>query len=64
MTLSKAIYFWLILIQLKFDSLIKVYNIISFDYSRFINKIGVADKEILNKIKNYLTKHFDLVIKE
>jgi mRNA interferase MazF len=46
--------------RLKFDSLIKVYDIISFDRSRFINKIGVANKEVLNQTKKYLLKHFDL----
>lgn len=46
--------------RLKFDSLIKVYDIISFDRSRFINKIGVANKEIMTQTKKYLLKHFDL----
>ncbi|MFZ3054723.1 MAG: type II toxin-antitoxin system PemK/MazF family toxin [Minisyncoccales bacterium] len=46
--------------RLKFDSVIKVCNIASFDRSRFINKIGIANKDILNKIKKYLLKHFDL----
>jgi len=46
--------------RLKFDSIIKVYNIISFDYSRFVNKIGEVDREILKKARNYLLKHFDL----
>ena len=40
------------------DSVIKVYNIISFDYKRLINKIGVADEVILNQVKDYLKKHF------
>jgi len=40
------------------DSVIKVYNIISFDYKRLINKIGVADEIILNQVKDYLKKHF------
>jgi len=40
------------------DSVIKVYNIISFDYKRLINKIGVADEIILNQVKDYLRKHF------
>ncbi len=42
------------------DSIIKVYYICSFDYYRFINKIGKVDEEILEKIKIYLKKHFDL----
>jgi mRNA interferase MazF len=46
--------------RLKFDSLIKVYDIISFDRSRFINKIGITNKNILSKIKKYLLEHFNL----
>lgn len=42
------------------DSVIKVYDIYSFDYSRFINKIGVVNEEILGKIKEYLKKHFGI----
>ncbi len=42
------------------DSMIKVYSIISFDYSRFIKRIGIVDKQIMVRIKNYLKKHFDL----
>ena len=41
--------------RLKFDSIIKVFDIASFDRSRFINKIGKA-----KEIKRYLSKHFDL----
>lgn len=40
------------------DSVIKVHSVISFDYKRLINKIGVVDEVILNQIKNYLRKHF------
>lgn len=46
--------------RLKFDSIIKVYNIVSFDCSRFINKIGKIDDKIVIKIKQYLRKHFDI----
>lgn len=42
------------------DSVIKVYDIISFDYQRFINKIGRVDYSILRNIKLYLKKHFDI----
>ncbi|PIQ78439.1 MAG: type II toxin-antitoxin system PemK/MazF family toxin [Parcubacteria group bacterium CG_4_9_14_0_2_um_filter_41_8] len=47
--------------RLLHESVIKVYDIISFDYSRLINKIGSVDIEISNKIKEYLRKHFDLL---
>jgi len=40
------------------DSIIKVYNIISLDYSRFIKKVGRVDSSILKQVKNYLRKHF------
>jgi len=43
------------------DSVAKVYNIISFDYQRFINKIGRVDYNILLNLKQYLKKHFDIV---
>ena len=46
--------------RLNSDSLIKVNHIESFDRSRFSIKIGIADKETLEKIKKYLKKHFDL----
>jgi len=46
--------------RLKFDSIVKVYDIISFDYSRFINYIGKIDQEKMKKVKEYLIKHFDL----
>ncbi|MBU1289780.1 type II toxin-antitoxin system PemK/MazF family toxin [Patescibacteria group bacterium] len=42
------------------DSIIKVYNVCSFDYLRFINKIGIADVKIIKQIKDYLKKHFDI----
>ena len=46
--------------RLRSDSIIKVYNIISFDYSRFIKKIGIIDTRTMGRIKKYLKKHFDL----
>jgi len=46
---------------LPLDSLVKVYDIVSFDYSRFIKKIGVANNEIMDKIKIYLKKHFGII---
>jgi len=42
------------------DSIIKVCNIYSFDYLRFINKIGVVDIKTMQWIKDYLKKHFDI----
>lgn len=41
------------------DSVIKVFDIYSFDYSRFINKIGEVNQRIMDKVKNYLKVHFD-----
>ena len=46
--------------HLQFDSIIKVYDIISFDYSRFINYIGKINQETMDKVKEYLNKHFGL----
>jgi len=46
--------------RLRKDSIIKVDYITSFDQSRFINKIGIIDKETVKKIKMYLKKHFDI----
>lgn len=46
--------------RLKFDSIIKVYNIVSFDRLRFVNKIGKIDKKTLRLVKDYLLKHFDI----
>jgi mRNA-degrading endonuclease toxin of MazEF toxin-antitoxin module len=42
------------------DSIIKVYDIISLDYIRFIKKIGYIDKDVLSKVKKYLKIHFGL----
>jgi mRNA-degrading endonuclease toxin of MazEF toxin-antitoxin module len=46
--------------HLKFDSIIKVYNVVSFDRLRFINKIGKVNQLVLKEVKDYLLKHFDL----
>ena len=40
------------------DSIIKVHHIISYDKSRFIHKIGEADKKIIKEVENYIKKHF------
>lgn len=45
---------------LKTDSIVKVYCLTSIDYSRFIKKIGVADADILELVKQYLKKHFGI----
>jgi len=42
------------------DSLIKIHNIESFDYCRFIKKIGRADDAVMGQIKKYLLRHFGL----
>lgn len=44
------------------DSVIKVCHISSFDKNngRFIKKIGVANDYILEKIKKYFLRHFDI----
>lgn len=42
------------------DSVVKVYYIMSFDKSRFVGKIGIVDDHVLEKIKIYLNKHFNL----
>ncbi len=42
------------------DSVIKVYDIYSFDYSRLINRIGTASDGIIKQVKKYLRKHFDI----
>lgn len=46
--------------RLRFDSIIKVHNIVSFDRLRFINKIGKINQVTLKEVKDYLLKHFDL----
>ncbi len=42
------------------DSILKVHHIQTFDKLRFVNKIGIADNDELNKIKDYIKKHFDI----
>ncbi|PJE58093.1 MAG: type II toxin-antitoxin system PemK/MazF family toxin [Candidatus Portnoybacteria bacterium CG10_big_fil_rev_8_21_14_0_10_36_7] len=49
-----------VLNRLLADSVIKVYDIISFDYSRLIKKIGFVDIGTISNVKEYLKKHFDL----
>lgn len=46
--------------RLASDSIIKVYNIISLDYSRFFKKIGKVDHNILVKVKSYMKRHFGI----
>lgn len=43
------------------DSVIKVYNIISFDYERFVNKIGRVEDVVMDDVKGYLKKHFGIL---
>lgn len=43
------------------NSIVKVHHINSFDKSRFIKRIGKTDSEVLQNIKNYLKKHFDII---
>ncbi|MCF7820594.1 MAG: type II toxin-antitoxin system PemK/MazF family toxin [Candidatus Pacebacteria bacterium] len=45
------------------DSIVKVTHISSFDKnnSRFVKKIGVVNEYILQQIKKYLIKHFDMI---
>lgn len=46
--------------NLRIDSVAKVYCIVSFDYSRFVKKIGKIDAKYATAIKDYLKKHFDI----
>ena len=46
--------------NLMMDSLVKVYCITSFDYSRFQKVIGKISEEVAIKIKGYLKRHFDI----
>lgn len=46
--------------RLNGDSMIKVHHISSFDRARIIKYIGEVSEDILDKIKAYLSKHFDL----
>lgn len=42
------------------DSILKVHQIQSFDRTRFIKRIGVVKKDILDQVKDYLRSHFEL----
>lgn len=42
------------------DSVIMVRQISTFDYSRFLRKIGEANSPTLRKVRGYLRKHFAL----
>ena len=42
------------------NSVLKVHHIQSFDKSRFVKRIGVVKKEIIEQVKNYLKIHFGL----
>lgn len=44
--------------KLSANSVIKVYYIMSFDKERFVKKIGVVNVELVQKIQDYLKKHF------
>jgi len=46
--------------KLFIDSVLKVYCLMSLDYSRFIKKTGVIEPEILDKVRLYLKEHFGL----
>ena len=46
--------------KLKNDSLLKVFDITSFDCARFIKKIGVLEEQSLEAVKAYLAVHFGL----
>ncbi|MEK7644013.1 MAG: type II toxin-antitoxin system PemK/MazF family toxin [Patescibacteria group bacterium] len=46
--------------KLLYDSVIKVHQIQTFDKSRFIKKIGAVDEEVMEKIKIYLRRHFEI----
>lgn len=41
-------------------TLIKVRHIMSFDSSRLVKKIGTLDASSLKKVREYLSRHFDL----
>lgn len=46
--------------HLLYDSVIKVHQIQTFDKIRFIKKIGNVNEEIMEKIKAYLKRHFEI----
>ena len=46
--------------NLKNVSVIKVYDIVSHDYSRVTGKIGIASEKIKSEVARYLKKHFGI----
>jgi mRNA interferase MazF len=44
--------------RLASNSLVKVFQISSFDKRRFIKKIGEANSPVLRKVRGYMRKHF------
>ena len=40
------------------DSIIKTHHIYSLDASRFIKRIGIIDKDIMDNVKTFLKQHF------
>lgn len=46
--------------QLLDDSIIKVHYLKSFDKSRFIHFIGMANSPVLRQVRGYLRRHFGL----
>lgn len=46
--------------NLTYDSIIKVHQVETFDTSRFIRKIGNVEKDVMDKIKEYLKRHFGI----
>lgn len=46
--------------KLRYDSVIKVHQIQTFDKNRFVKKIGLISEEEMNRIKAYLKIHFDI----
>lgn len=42
------------------DSVIKVHHIQTFDQSRFLKRIGEADASVMEQVKSYIRKHFDV----
>lgn len=47
--------------KLQSDSVLKMSCIMSLDYSRFIKRIGSVDEIIMEKVKESLKDHFDIV---
>lgn len=46
--------------RLFIDSILKIRQVSSFDYSRIQEYIGVVDQKVLGKLDIYLRKHFDI----